>query len=923
MKTIFNILICLVSAASFAQGTGSISGLLTDKETGDQPLPFANVTIKGTTKGTTTDFDGLYQIENIEPGTYTLVFSFVGYETLEVPNVKVTANKVTEVNTGLGASAAALDEVLIKTVIARESETALLLEQKKAVEMKQSIGSQELAKKGVSDASTAVAKTSGISKQEGSKNIYVRGLGDRYNSTYLNGLPIPSNDPLYKNIDLGIFSTDIIEAIDIDKTYVTRNYGDFGGASINISSKDYRGNGFFEVKVGTGVNMNAIDVETFKQQDGPNFSGFYNQNPPKNALNGYNFDTSWELTERSPINTNLGLTGGKSFDLGEESRLSLFGHASFGNDFTYKEGVARGGVSTQGIARKDFDFESYDYSTGSTFMLNSVYKINNRHKINYNGLYINSTSQEHDEYYGTIDIFDEAANGGGIVRRSTFGRTQLLVNQLLGEHELKDNFNIDWGVTYNKLVDDIPDRMQNTLRPIDDEGDLSIKTLSELSDANNHRYYQNLTEDEIAGRLSASLDFAKDKENNYKGKVTAGYQMRSKKSDFEATQYNFRLRNYNDPNDFPVVDFNNLDNFFTQENFNQNLFDIRTLFGGSSERPETYNGELTIHASFANFQYQFSKLTLIAGIRAELIEQNINWVTAIDPVGGNNELKEEQILPSLSLKYELNPKNNLKFAASKTYTLPQFVERAPFQYNDVTKTRFGNPDLYSSTNYNVDLKWEFFPNKSELISFGVFGKIIENPINEVTIASATNDISWVNSGDQATGIGAELEVRKDIFSIEKGENNLKQNLSFGTNISYLNTNQDFNQEKVSDETNYSVQFTEEEGPLTGASDWLVNADITFTNEFSENADLMATVAANYFSERFYAIGNNNRGGLADNDVFMLDFIVKANLTKNFGLGIAAKNLLDPTIEQYQQIQDVTVESYRKGRTFSFSATYKF
>ena len=126
MKTIFNILICLVSAASFAQGTGSISGLLTDKETGDQPLPFANVTIKGTTKGTTTDFDGLYQIENIEPGTYTLVFSFVGYETLEVPNVKVTANKVTEVNTGLGASAAALDEVLIKTVIARESDHVIL-----------------------------------------------------------------------------------------------------------------------------------------------------------------------------------------------------------------------------------------------------------------------------------------------------------------------------------------------------------------------------------------------------------------------------------------------------------------------------------------------------------------------------------------------------------------------------------------------------------------------------------------------------------------------------------------------------------------------------------------------------------------------------------------------------------------------------
>ena len=99
MKRIFSILICLVSVISYSQEKGSIAGKITDKETGDQPLPFANVTIKNTSKGTTSDFDGLYEINTIDPGTYTVVFSFVGYETLEVPNVKVVANKVTEVNT--------------------------------------------------------------------------------------------------------------------------------------------------------------------------------------------------------------------------------------------------------------------------------------------------------------------------------------------------------------------------------------------------------------------------------------------------------------------------------------------------------------------------------------------------------------------------------------------------------------------------------------------------------------------------------------------------------------------------------------------------------------------------------------------------------------------------------------------------------
>jgi len=451
---------------------------------------------------------------------------------------------------------------------------------------------------------------------------------------------------------------------------------------------------------------------------------------------------------------------------------------------------------------------------------------------------------------------------------------------------------------------------------------LALKTLSELSDANNHRYFQDLNEDELAGRLSATLEFAK-KEDDYKGKLTAGFQAKSKDVSFEATQYNFSLRTYNNPDNYPVVDFNNLDDFFTQQSYDQGLFQIKTLFGGNAERPETYNGDLNIYAGYLNMLYNFERLTLIVGIRAEKIEQNIEWVTAIDPVGGFSILEETQILPSLSLKYEVNEKNNLKFAASKTYTLPQFVERAPFQYVDVTNTYFGNPDLYSSTNYNVDVKWEYFPKSSEVISFGMFGKIIKNPINETTIASATNDISWVNSGEQARGIGAELEIRKDIFSFKSDEDNLEEKLSFGTNISYLNTQQDFDGEKVREETNYSVQFTEEEGSLTGASDWLANADLSYRKEFSETMDIMPTLAVNYFSDRLYAIGNNQRGGLEDKGFVTLDFIVKSNLTKNFGIGLAAKNLLNPTVERNQTNQNVLVQSFDKGRTFSFSAKYKF
>ncbi len=902
---------------------GSIVGTITDKEMNNDPLPFANVQIEGSTKGTTTDMDGLYELASVDPGTYTLVISFVGYETLKVPNVKVEAGKVTELNTGLGAGSVSLDEVVVTTTARRDSETALLLDQKKAVEIKTSIGAQELSRKGVSDVATAVTKTTGVSKQEGSGGIYVRGLGDRYNSTTMNGLPLPSNNPSRKNITLDIFSTDIVEYIGISKTFEYRNYGDFAGANIDISSRNYKGNGFLSFKVGMGGNTNALAQDKFYLQDGPNKIGFYNPSYPSDPLSAYNFTTSWDRQTSFPINNSFGLTGGESFDLGNEGRLSFFGSASFDNGYKFREGIARGAVSTQGIPRKDFTFDSYDYVTNTTLLGNVFYRINQKNTLNFNSLYINSTSQEHEEYSGVIDIFDNAPEGGGFVRRSTFDRTSLLVNQLLGDHKLSEKFEINWGLSYNKMNNVIPDRMQNTLVPIDNDNFDAGLQVSDLATSDNHRYYQNLNEDEFSANAEVSYNFSKD-EDGYKGKATFGYSGRYKTVSFEATQFNFRInRNITQPQVFP----DRLDDYFNQASLDAGYFEIVTFRGGEGTPnvldPQTYDGVQLIQAGFGALEYKFSpKFTGMFGVRGEYIYQNIEWETSLDPNGDENDFDRFEIMPTTSLKYSLTEKQNLRFAASKTYTLPQFKERAPFQYEEVTQVYFGNPDLYPSTDYNVDLKWELFPTGEELISVTGFGKYIQNPINEVTVASATNDISYVNTGEKAIGIGGELEVRKNIFNFSKDEL-LKNNLSFGFNASYMYTNQDFDREKVVEETDLSVGFTNDEGRLTGASDLLINADISFLKEFSEDRNVQATVAYNYFSDRLYAIGTNNRGNLVDQAVGTLDFNLNTQLNKNIGISLKARNLLDPTIERIQDTQNVVVESYKKGLNFDLSLTYNF
>ena len=200
MKLKLIVAFLFITVFSYAQNKGIIAGTLTDKDLNNESLPFANVSIKGTNIGVTTDETGKYTI-SVDAGSYTIQFSFLGYETVE-EKVEVKAGETVTINKALGSGSYQLKDVVIQNTVNREKETALLAEQKKAVEIKQSIGAQEMSRKGVSDVATAVTKTTGITKQEGSGNIFVRGLGDRYNSTTMNGLPIPSNNPDKKNISL-------------------------------------------------------------------------------------------------------------------------------------------------------------------------------------------------------------------------------------------------------------------------------------------------------------------------------------------------------------------------------------------------------------------------------------------------------------------------------------------------------------------------------------------------------------------------------------------------------------------------------------------------------------------------------------------------------------------------------------------------
>ena len=172
MKFQFLLFSLLVSFLSLAQTTGTISGVLKDKNANNQPLAFANIVLKNTSISANSDIDGKYLIK-VASGDYTIVFSFIGYENVEVPVTVVTGQTVT-INKTIGSGNYTLQDVVVKSSnVNREKETAILLDQKKSIEIKQSIGAQEMSRKGISNVDSGLSNITGFSKVDG-RGLFVR-----------------------------------------------------------------------------------------------------------------------------------------------------------------------------------------------------------------------------------------------------------------------------------------------------------------------------------------------------------------------------------------------------------------------------------------------------------------------------------------------------------------------------------------------------------------------------------------------------------------------------------------------------------------------------------------------------------------------------------------------------------------------------
>lgn len=934
MKKFFIITFLAISHFIVSQEKGIVKGNLTDKETNNEPLPFANVLLKGTTIGTTTDFDGNYTL-NVPAGNHIIVFSFLGYKTIEKP-IAIKAGETITLNQVMAAEeGVALDDVVIKTTTSKEKKSALLLEQKKATAIKESIGAQELAEKGVSDAAGAVSKISGVSKQEGSSNVYVRGLGDRYLNTTLNGLSLPSNDVNKKNIDLSLFPSDVIQSVSISKAYSPEFYADFAAGNVNITSKDYKGDGFFDVSVSSGINTRAAG-KTFKKSEGTGHVGFYRRydHNPFAVILSHGVDPE---NGGAPINLSIGLTGGKSWNFKDDSRLSLYGTASFQNSYQFREGPL---VDYPNVFKIEYpNTQEFEYNTATTVMGNAIYKINNNHKLKYFSMFLNSSS-DMAGFYGTKgqgknwDAFIDT-DRGFYQQNIQFNQDLIFVNQLMGEHKFyNDNeedakFELTWGIGHNNVFAHEPDRrrfsFENYQFALDNDPNTKPSFFSNTV-FDNQRYFQKIIDRETNSRINLAHRVNDKLTFNY------GYNGRLKTRDFENIRYGY---DFVSPR-LEVDDISNLDAIFKVQNlgriYNTEVFNSllpgtypTTNFPGANEN--TYNGELRADAFYASAVYNLNdKWSFVPGLRLEFFSQEINYdVININPNDPRfREASETFILPSLNVKYALKEDQNLRFTFSQSVSVPEFKEVAPFVYEAVGQRIGGNPDLLNNPSFskvfNIDFKYEWFMTRDELFSVSAFAKQINNPVNLVIANDATGTQRYFRTGDRAQILGFELEARKNLLKNEDEETQL----SAGFNVTYMHTEQDLYSNI--DGQLFDTSFNRPTEQLQGASPFLVNANINYSPTKWENYKPVASLVFSYFSDRIDALGSGQIGNIIEKGVPTLDFIWKNKFGENTELNLKAQNLLDPKISRVREatpIGDVTLSEFQIGMNISLGFKYNF
>lgn len=901
-----------------------VKGTLKEKTAaGESPLPFANVFLKGTTTGAITNIDGEYTFL-VEAGNHTIVFSFVGYNPVE-KSFEATGEGEVKINATLSMNNSELQEVTIKGRANRESENLLMMEQKKAVIAVESIGAVELSRKGISDVASGVKKITGVSMM-GSNQLFVRGLGDRYNSAELNGLPIVSPDPTKKLIKLDIFPSDVVQNLGINKVFSASTFADYTGALINIETKDYPNKPFFNIEVGGKYNSQSTGKEFRRiEADGNTFMGFdvnarASQTPSDYKIinrilpidnDKFNYNNFGFTTDNALPNLSLSIKGGKLFQLNEKRKLGVVAAVSFDNEYETRPDVLDISTNRQNNKKSTFTSQEYTYKSLFTSLVSLSYIPNSKNTIKYTSIFLNNGEDLLKEKTGISKDWGE--DNTALIRNAQYINYRLLSNQLFGKHTISEKLKIDWAAQVMEVGYNMPDRREIVYTSSSDN-EWKIFLLNNGNDT------KRIVLEQDAMDYSAKTNLTYDL-NNKRGSVKIGAATRYKEITLNSYLYGYEYNT--DANTNLNIDTDNPNAYLTSSTINKIKNNTSDDMG--------YLGDASVHAAFVDFVYNFRpNLTFNVGVRAEQSDMTVTSNTI--KISGNEKdysFSNLDFFPAVNIKYSRTSKTNLRLSLSRTITRPSFYEKSPVSVtpelgdrrtfgNVYTKDNPKDDGTYLENSYsnNIDIKYEFFPTAGELISIGGYFKEIEEPIEKISVISGGEiNYTFRNFIENAYAAGLEFEIKKKF-----------NNLFTGLNASYIYTH-------ITVPEKSSEIDTERE--LQGASPYLINADLgyQFNYNTAKTKSSYLGITYNVYGKRLYTVGVSGSSNQYELPFHSVDMVLKNKLGKHFEINASVKNILNQYVEYVQDVYEnvvtnektgtQTFKQYKKGITAGINITYKF
>ena len=819
------------------------------------------------------------------------------------------------------------------------------------------LSAADIARTGEGDIAGALKRVTGLSVV-GGKYVYVRGLGERYSLALLNGLPIPSPDPLRRVVPLDLFPTSVLSSSVVQKSYSVNFPGEFGGGVINLTTRAVPKEAFFTVGGSVGANTATTGQLGYVYSGGRyDWTGFddggrnlpaglrASQDGGTALAVGQNYtlrqlqDITASLTNAQtnlifaqddiPVNWGVNMSGGRAFDVGD-ARIGFVFAAGFSQDWQTKAGKQQlsGGVAIgpngeqQLNPDQDFDFAATEMRS----VLNGLFSIGaefGNHQIRFSNVYVNDTIKEARIQSGIDDI--NVGRDRLLQRTATaLFRRQLIDTQLVGEFKFGD-LTLDVRGTY-----------------------ANSKRLAPYERFNNYAFapeFNDFVNDLRSPGQSSLVAFSRLNENVWGGGIDLGYKVRGGPfpirltagyaySDTSRLSERFDYR-YQSNAALPGAVSQQRPDFLLSD---FNVYTYGIILNTISTVAPRYTADMTIHAGYGQIEIEPADgVQFVAGVRYESGRQNVTPVDVFNSNPGSafntpTNIDQDYWLPAATLTWNFAEDMQLRLSASKTVARPQFRELAPQPYFDTESDRlsFGNQFLVNSELLNIEGRYEWYFGRDERLAVGAFFKDIDNPIDAIAFVQGGTFQTTFANAPNARLYGVELEVQKYFPLSALGRFFDTRRFLVAANYTFANSAirvkaGDTTRFPLSGEIVPATNIFRNNLPLTGQSDHVANLQLGFQDEAGLSEQ---TLLINYASNRVAFRGPAGQPDLIEKPGLIIDLVIRQGF-KLFGREIEAKlegrNLTNRAYQEFQTLNASRIDTntWVRGRTFQASVSAKF